>query len=161
MSVDKKYAKYIIEQTPAPPNHERPADPEAAGGSNVLYIDSELDGKIPNATYLNVALIAKPFSMGVFQQHAHTFDEYVMFIGTNIAKPFDLDGIVEFWMEDEKYILTKTCAVFVPRTVYHCPFVFHEVNSPIIFIASAPATHYLTPRGPIDPPPKGFGVLQS
>jgi hypothetical protein len=28
--------------------------------------------------------------------------------------PFDLDGEVEFWLEDEKRIITKTSAMFVP-----------------------------------------------
>ena len=156
MSGEKKWAKYIIEKTDS---DFRPADPKAAGGTNVLFINGEFDGKIPGATYMEIALISKPRRLGEFRQHAHSFDEYVTFIGTNMDKPFDLDGVVEWWMEDEKYILTKSCAIFVPKGVYHYPFVFHEVNSPIVFIASAPATHYAEPREALDPPPAGYGVL--
>ena len=159
MSDQRKWAKYIIDKTPEPFNHFRPADPKAAGGTNVLYINNELNGAVPNATYLEVAMISKPLHPGAFQQHAHSVDEYIMFLGTNMDRPFDLDGVVEWWMEDEKYILTKSCAIFVPKGVYHYPFVFHEVNSPIFFIASAGATHYAEPRDPVDPAPEGYGVL--
>ncbi|MCX8031944.1 MAG: hypothetical protein N3B14_00880 [Thermoleophilia bacterium] len=158
MSAERKYAKYIIEKTPSPRTHPRPENPKEHGGTNVIYINHELDGAMPGAPYLDVALITKPFKQGPFQQHAHSFDEYVVFIGTNIEKPYELDGLVEFWIEDEKYLLTKTCAVFIPRGVYHCPFVFHEVNSPIVFMATAGATHNPYPRDPVVPPPEGYGV---
>jgi hypothetical protein len=159
MQGEGKYAKYILDTTPEPPNHFRPADPKERGGTNVIYINNELEGAMPGAHYMDVALITKPFGLESFQQHAHSFDEYVTFIGTNIDKPYDLDGTIEFWIEDEKYILTKTCTILIPKGVYHLPFRFHEVNSPIIFMASAETTHYVDARGPIDPPPAGFGVL--
>jgi mannose-6-phosphate isomerase-like protein (cupin superfamily) len=159
MPGEKKYARYIIDKTPEPPSYPRPADPKAHGGSNVIYINNGLDGAMPNATFLEATLITKPLHPGPFRQHAHSFDEYVTFIGTNIEKPFDLDGVAEFWIEDEKYILTKSCTIFVPKGVFHCPFVFHEVNSPIVFIASAAATHCTEPRDPIDPAPAAYGVL--
>ena len=159
MSVERKYASCIIDNTPGPPQGFRPANPKEYGGTNVLYINNGLDGAMPNATYVEIALISKPMNLGVFKQHAHSFDEYVTFIGTNMDKPFELDGVIEFWIEDEKYILTKSCVILIPKGVYHLPFVFHEVNSPIIFMASAPVTHYVDPRDPVDPPPPEFGVL--
>lgn len=159
MSGERKYARCIIDETPAPPNDYRPGDPKEAGGTNVIYINNGLDGAMPNANYMDVALITKPLNTGLFQQHAHSFDEYVTFIGTNIDKPRELDGIVEFWIEDEKYILTKTCTILIPKGVYHLPFVFHEVNSPIVFMASAAVTHYVDHRDPVDPPPAGYGVV--
>jgi hypothetical protein len=162
MPGEKKYAKYVIEKTIDPPMESRPANPKEAGGTNVVWINNELQGAVPNATYLNIALITKPLGWfeGHPQGHVHSYDEYVTFIGTNVDKPHELDGVVEMWIEDEKYILTKTCAVFCPRGVYHCPVVFHEVNSPIVWIASAPTvTHYPYPHDPIDPPPAGYGVV--
>ncbi|NLE11876.1 MAG: cupin domain-containing protein [Actinobacteria bacterium] len=158
MSGEKKYAKYILDNTPDSPQSPRPANPKEAGGTNVIYVNNELNGTLPNATYLDIGLVTKPFSMP-FQQHAHSVDEYIAFIGTNIEKPYELDGVVEFWIEDEKYILTKTCAVFVPKGTYHCPFVFHEVNSPIVFMSTSPGTHLEYPRDAVLPPPEGFGVV--
>ena len=154
----KKYAKYILDNTPAPPNDFRPADPKATGGTNVIYINNELEGAMPNANYMDIALITKPLKLP-FHQHAHSFDEYVTFVGTNIDKPYELDGVVEFWIEDEKYILTKTCTILIPKGAYHLPFVFHEVNSPIVLMASAAITHYVDQRDAVDPPPAGYGVL--
>jgi hypothetical protein len=162
MPGEKKYAKCIIDKTINGPVEPRPADPAAVGGTNVLWINDELQGAVPGASYLNIALITKPFGFyeSHHQGHVHSFDEYVTFIGTNAEKPDELDGLVEMWLEDEKYMLTKNTAVFCPRGVYHCPVVFHEVNSPIVWIASAPTVlHYTYPRDPIDPPPAGYGVV--
>ena len=162
MSAERNYAKYIIEETIPGPVEARSENPKEHGGTNVLWINEELQGALTGATYLNVAIISKPFGFyeGHHQGHIHSFDEYVTFIGTNPEKPHELDGLVEMWMEDEKYMLTKNTAVFCPRGVYHCPIVFHEVNSPILWIASAPtATYYPYPRDPVDPPPAGYGVV--
>jgi mannose-6-phosphate isomerase-like protein (cupin superfamily) len=142
MPDEKKYAKYIIEKTAELSSNPLPGAPMPAGGTNVLLINDELQGTVPNATYMNAEIIAKPTEVGPFQQHVHAFDEYVTFIGTNIEKPYDLDGVVEFWIEDEKYVLTKSCAVFVPKGIYHSPCVFHEVNSPIVWVESSAATNY-------------------
>ena len=55
MSGKKKWAKYIIEKTPS---DFRPADPKEAGGTNVIMINNELDGAVPGATYMEIALIS-------------------------------------------------------------------------------------------------------
>ncbi len=142
MSGEGKYAKYVIQKTVDPPADPLPGAPRSVGGRNVLLINNEHQGAVPNATYLNAEVVSKPTEPGPFEQHAHSFDEYVTFIGTNIEKPYDLDGVVEIWIEDEKYILTRSTAVFVPTGVYHGPIVFHEVNTPIVWSESAAATHY-------------------
>ncbi len=70
MAAAKKYAKYIIEETPAPPLHPRFANPAETGGNNVIYINNELQGAVPNATYLDITLVTRRFSMGPFRRPA-------------------------------------------------------------------------------------------
>lgn len=65
-------------------------------------------------------------------------DEILCFIGTNHEDPSDLGGTVEFCLEDEWITLTKSCFVFVPQGMYHCPFRVTEVRSPILHIAVTP-----------------------
>jgi hypothetical protein len=74
--------------------------------------------------------------------HVHDFDEVVGFLGGNPDDPQDLGGEVEFWMEDEKYILNKSCLIFVPGGVRHCPLQVTRVDRPIFFLAVSMTTKY-------------------
>jgi hypothetical protein len=107
----------------------------------VLYAD---DTVIPGAFYLNCALIWKASdqgSPGIVHSH-DDYDEYVGFLGSNPEDPHDLCGEVEFWLDDEKHILTKSCAVFIPRGLLHCPIYFRRVDRPIFYFSTAPSTTY-------------------
>ena len=73
--------------------------------------------------------------------HAHDYDETIAFFGTDFGKTDDLCGEIELWMEDEKLILTRSCLIFVPRGMYHCPLVIHRVDKPIF--------HFATGSGPV------------
>jgi mannose-6-phosphate isomerase-like protein (cupin superfamily) len=42
-----------------------------------------------------------------------------------------MGGEVEFWMEDEKFIINKSCMIFVPAGVKHCPLYLKRVDRPI------------------------------
>ncbi|OGO00845.1 MAG: hypothetical protein A2Y58_05480 [Chloroflexi bacterium RBG_13_51_52] len=53
--------------------------------------------------------------------HAHPFPELLSFFGLDLEHPEELNGEVEFWLEDEKYILTKSFVVYIPPNVTHCP----------------------------------------
>ena len=74
--------------------------------------------------------------------HTHTFDEYLLFLGTNPDDQFDLGGEVEVWLGDEKRMITRTTAVFVPAGMPHCPLVFHKVGRPFIFITTGNGFDY-------------------
>ena len=45
-------------------------------------------------------------------------------------------------MGDEKRMLTKSCAVFVPAGVPHCPLVVHRVDRPSIFFNTGNGSAY-------------------
>ena len=65
------------------------------------------------------------------ESHAHDFQEIVTLFGSNPEDPQDLGAEVEFWLEDEKYTLTKSCLIYVPKGVRHCPLIFRNVTRPI------------------------------
>ena len=44
---------------------------------------------------------------------------------------YDLGGEIEFWLDDEQYMLTKSCMVYVPKGLKHCPIVFRRIDRPI------------------------------
>jgi hypothetical protein len=75
--------------------------------------------------------------------HAHEYDEVLGFFGSDFSAPYDLGGEIEFWMEDEKFLLTKSCLIFVPKGMYHCPLVIRDVRRPIFHFSSGPGAAYV------------------
>jgi len=65
------------------------------------------------------------------KSHSHRFDEVVTLFGSDPDDPRDLCGEVEFWIENEKYTITRSCIIYVPKKVTHCPLIFHRVDRPI------------------------------
>jgi hypothetical protein len=75
--------------------------------------------------------------------HAHDYDETVAFFGTDSSDPYDLGGEIEFWMEDERMVLTRSCLIFVPKGMYHCPLVILRVDRPIFHFAAGTGHAYM------------------
>ena len=67
----------------------------------------------------------------VAEPHRHNYDEVLCMFGTNPEDPYDLGGEVEFWLEDEKNILTRSCIIFIPKGLQHCPLIYRRVDRPI------------------------------
>ncbi|MBN2419191.1 MAG: hypothetical protein JXL81_07390 [Deltaproteobacteria bacterium] len=76
------------------------------------------------------------------ESHSHDFDEIVTLFGTNPDDTRDLCGEVEFWIEDEKYELTNSCLIFIPKGTRHCPIIFHKVERPIFHFIVGQAGKY-------------------
>jgi hypothetical protein len=74
--------------------------------------------------------------------HAHDHDEIVAFFGTDWENPYELHGEIEFWIEDEKFMITKSCLIFIPKGMHHCPFIVHKVERPIFHFSTGPGGAY-------------------
>ena len=75
--------------------------------------------------------------------HTHDFDEVIGFLGNDPDNPQDLGGEVEFWMEDEKYLLTKSCLIYCPKGLRHCPLRVTRVDRPFMFLAMSVTGKYI------------------
>lgn len=144
-----KYGRYIITETPRHPDHPQSRDIESdVPWCDSLYIDNELGGTVPGAYYLETCLVLRTGTMEDLKvPHTHSFDEYLLFLGTNPDDQFDLGGEVELWLGDEKYMLTKTCAVLAPAGLPHCPLIIHKVERPFMFITTGPGLGYVRDKG--------------
>ena len=108
-----------------------------------FYVDAEV---VPGAYYLMAASFMTTTGQGAPPfEHTHDFDEYLVFLGTNQKDPKDLGGEVEFMMEGEKHIITKSCAVFIPAGVKHAPIYFKRIDTPIWYLATGPTPKYVVP----------------
>ncbi|MCR4394033.1 MAG: hypothetical protein NUV31_06670 [Dehalococcoidales bacterium] len=76
------------------------------------------------------------------KSHTHDFDEVLTFIGSNKNNPHDLGAELHLYIEDEKYIIDKTCFVFIPRGTKHLPLVFVKIRSPFVFLTAGNGTAY-------------------
>jgi hypothetical protein len=84
----------------------------------------------------------KPGGQGV-PPHAHPFPELLSFFGTDTEHPEDLRGEVEFWMEDEKYVFTRSFVVYIPANVTHCPLRFHRLDDSFFHYTIGPGGSYV------------------
>ena len=63
--------------------------------------------------------------------HVHDYDEIVGVIGTNWDHPWDLDGEVEFTLNGEKNVVTRSSLVYLPAGLEHGPFRELKMARPI------------------------------
>jgi hypothetical protein len=74
--------------------------------------------------------------------HSHSSIEVLTMFGTNVDDPGDLGGEVEFWLEDEQFMLTKSFLVYIPAGMVHCPLVTHRMTMPIFHYTVGPQHMY-------------------
>jgi hypothetical protein len=75
--------------------------------------------------------------------HSHDFDEVIGFAGTNRNYPRELGGEIEFHIGGESHTITKTCLIYVPKGVEHCPVVIKRVDTPIFMFEAANNQEYI------------------
>jgi mannose-6-phosphate isomerase-like protein (cupin superfamily) len=138
---ETKYGKYIITE---PKSNIATTDwgkEETASErmNRIFYLDDEV---IKGAFYVECAWFVRASHEPAPEPHTHDFDEVLAFLGTNPDKPYDLGGEIEVWLDDEKHVLTKSCLVFIPKGLRHCPLVFRRVDRPIFHFATGSGGMY-------------------
>ena len=96
------------------------------------------------APYLDFHWLYKGSAKGYAEQeHIHDFDEFLGFVGTRGPNdPRNLGGEIEVWLGGEKYMITQSCLIFVPKGVRHCPIRFTRIDTPVLFFTGATETSY-------------------
>ena len=119
---ETKYGKYIVTQ----PKLGRTSEHPPGVRTEMAYLDSKV---IPGAIYTESFWYQKPTSISP-APHTHDFDEVVAFYGSDPENPQDLNGEVEFWLDDEPHLLTKSCLLFIPKGMKHCPYEYPARGPP-------------------------------
>ena len=135
-----KYGKYIItEPKPSVWDVEEGIIKDGPDVmSSVVYLDNKvLDG----AFYVECSWFRKDNKFSP-PTHTHDFDEVLAFFGSNPEDPHDLCGEVELWLDDEKHILTKSCVVFIPKGLKHCPMLVRRADRPIFHFSAGNTKRY-------------------
>jgi hypothetical protein len=141
---ERKYAKYIFTE-PKPPPPEMASQMQKIKEAQVKsgnYVDAlplfSLDSAlVPGGFYTDCVWFLNQHGTGGVRSevpHAHDFDEIWIFAGTVPGNPRALGGELDFWLDDEEYIIDKSCMVFVPRGLKHGPCGTRKIDSPILFV---------------------------
>ena len=100
----QKYRKYILTDLELPEDVKKRADEYAKRATRILWLE---DFVIKGAPSIICSWYWKATDKEGTPSHVHDFDEVIGFFGSDPQNPHDLGGEVEFWMEDEKYMLKE------------------------------------------------------
>ena len=107
----------------------------------ILWIDDKM---VPGAFQMNTAWwYAVPERDPVFPEHCHDdTSEIIGLFGTDMNNPYDLGGKIEFTLDGEKHLLTRSTMIFVPAKMPHNPMRILEVNRPIFHFSVVMSGEY-------------------
>ncbi len=145
-----KYGKYIIDEDLMPP---QPAE------ALKLMEDQRRAGQTIDRTLLlgiQDSILKGSFFVGceilwgltgdgpvnIETPHRHDFDEIIGFVGCNRQHPRALGGEIEFWLGGEPHVLTRSCLIFIPRRLEHCPIIFRRIDTPIFMFEAGTGKSY-------------------
>ena len=125
-----KYAANIV-QTATDPQ----MDPEFKRIYNnfakrIIWIDDEV---VPGSMQMNTSWYhSVPERDPIFEEHVHDDqDELIGFFGTDPENPYELGAKIEFTIDGEAHLLTRSSIIFVPAGVPHNPMRILEVERPV------------------------------
>ena len=132
-----KYSKYVITELKKFNSPEQIAR-YGKFAKRIRWIDEDV---IPGAFQMNTAWYFAPQPKGP-GQHYHEVSEIIGFIGSDFNNPDDLGAKIEFWIEDEQFILDKSCMIFIPPNMKHCPLNVLSVDRPLFHFTTVPHGKY-------------------
>jgi hypothetical protein len=149
---ESKYAQYIVTEDLMPPQPEAmiQAMEDQAKEGKILdrtMLLGIMDSIVPGCSLFAGCEIlwglpgGKPVAIEI--PHMHEFDEVIGFGGTNRNYPRDLGGEIEFHIGGETHTITKTCLIFIPKRILHCPVVFKRIDTPIFMFEAANNPDYV------------------
>ena len=134
-----KYQKYIVTELKLPEEIQKRSAEWIDSAPRILWLDNKV---VEGAFQMTCIWYLKPEPTKAFPAHTHDFDEIIGFFGSDPQNPHDLGGEIEFWLEDEKYMLTKSCLIFAPKGMKHCPLVLKRVDRPIFHFTTVTGGQY-------------------
>ena len=140
---ETKYGKYIVTELQAPDFPPEFVKKYAEFARRILWLD---DNVVEGAFQMNCSWYFKPndrFEPST-KPHVHDTDEIIGFFGSDPEDPYNLHGEIEFWIEDEKHIITKSCLIFVPKGMKHLPLILRRVDKPIFHFTTVTGGQYVS-----------------
>jgi len=138
-----KYAKQIIKKyRPLTPEMEKMRSESPIVSTPLLWLDEEV---ARGAFYMECHWFWSMSDTEVQPSdvsHSHDFDEVLGLLGSQQENPHDLGAEIEIWLEDERYTITESCLIFIPRGMKHLPMTFKRIDSPFVFFTTGNGKMY-------------------
>ena len=136
---ESKYSKYVVTELKEPEERKRIAPAYNRYAKRILWMDEDV---VPGAFNMNASWYLKAAMTIDDVPHTHDSDEIIGFFSNDASRPYDLGGEIEIWLEDEKQIITRSCMIFVPAGMVHCPLILRRVDRPIFHFTAVLAGRY-------------------
>jgi len=139
---ESKYARYVVSDPKVVSVAYHPRqNVKGVTFPDEIYLDNDLVPGAPVTIDIGWRFTI-PEPDPVEWTHTHDFDEVLNFIGTDPDNPHDLGAEVEMQIGDEKFVLTRTTSIFIPRGVPHCPMIHRRVDRPYLLVVVALSNYY-------------------
>ncbi|OGO07197.1 MAG: hypothetical protein A2Y92_05070 [Chloroflexi bacterium RBG_13_57_8] len=122
------YGRYVVTELKEPEERKKMAPVYNKYARRILWLDKDV---VPGAFNMNTSWYLNASKTIDDKPHTHDNDEIIGFFSNDPNSPHDLGGEIEIWLEDEKQIITKSCMIFVPAGMKHCPLTLRRVDRPI------------------------------
>ena len=142
MNTDGDYGKYIVQTLQAPVMNERFKAFYKTYAERLLWMDANV---VPGAFQMNTSWYLHASDVRPLyghDEHVHTFDEMIGFLGSNHDDPYDLGGVIEIGINGEMHRLTKSSMIFMPAGLKHLPLSIIELNRPILHFSISLSPFY-------------------
>ena len=129
----KKYAKYIVMASSPQPEAKA-----ARGGDLSKVVTPKLhhflalnNAVAEGSIMVNCSWVYAGEEPGGMGAHSHPYPEVIGFAGGDPKDADNLGAELEFWMDDEKYMIDKSCLIYIPKGVKHGPIITRNLRKNI------------------------------
>ena len=137
-----KYGQFVVTELRTPQRFTPEFNAAyAKWARRILWMDENV---AEGAFQMNCSWYMHPNPPGSAETFAHTHDadEIIGFFGADYRDPYKLNAEIEFWLEDEMYLITTSAMIFVPRGMKHCPLILRRVDSPVFHFTTVTSGRY-------------------
>ncbi len=139
--VEQRNRKYIVIGGKLPDDIMSTRDPELDKSETIA---SWLDGNVvEGASQMVCVWYLQGTPDKSYPAHTHDSDEIIGFFGSDPHDPQKLGGEIEFWLEDEQYIIDESCIIFAPKGMVHGPLVIRRVDRPFFHFTTMVGGQYV------------------
>jgi hypothetical protein len=139
---NEKYMLTVDKANPVFPAFRH--DMESRFVKRALQLDAET---VPGAEFYSEAKWIVPGDTSkegilLVDSHTHAFNELIGFFGYDYEDILDLGAEIEFTVDNEKHLITRSFAAFIPVGIQHGPLVIRNVRKPIFHMTAADTGAY-------------------
>lgn len=134
---NEKYMLTVDKKNPVFPAFRH--DMESRFVKRALQLDAET---VPGAEFYSEAKWIVPGDTSkegilLVDSHTHAFNELIGFFGYDYEDILDLGAEIEFTVDNEKHLITRSFAAFIPAGIVHGPLIIRNVRKPIFHMTAA------------------------